>query len=179
MTKFFNESLERLLGIEGGWSNHKDDPGGATQWGITEATARKWGYKGRMKDLPLKIARNIYFKEYWQYNRVDDIALYNPELAWDVFDFGVNAGPQRSAEYLQDTLNLMNENQELWKDIAVDGWIGGETLGAIKSMLRVRGQVGMKVLQVAVECRHACYYMSIRKKEVFMYGWLRARIVED
>lgn len=46
MIDHFIEAWRETLGKEGGYSNHRDDPGGATTFGITEAVARHHGYKG-------------------------------------------------------------------------------------------------------------------------------------
>ena len=61
----FEEAFERLLGHEGDFVDHADDPGGATRWGITERTARAHGYTGPMRDLPVCVARGIAKIAYW------------------------------------------------------------------------------------------------------------------
>ena len=35
----FDDAFTRLLGHEGGYVNHRDDPGGETNWGISTAPA--------------------------------------------------------------------------------------------------------------------------------------------
>ncbi len=49
------EYLDELIKREGGYVNNQVDKGGVTKYGITEAVARKKGYKGNMKDLPRKL----------------------------------------------------------------------------------------------------------------------------
>jgi len=51
MDTAFDTAFERLIGHEGGYVNHPDDPGGETNWGITLRTAREQGYTGEMRDL--------------------------------------------------------------------------------------------------------------------------------
>lgn len=41
-----NPVIDGILSLEGGYVNNPADRGGATNWGITEATARAFGYKG-------------------------------------------------------------------------------------------------------------------------------------
>lgn len=62
--KNFERALNRLAKFEGGYVNDKDDKGGETNWGISKAVAREYGYKGEMKDLSKKTANNIYYNLY-------------------------------------------------------------------------------------------------------------------
>ena len=50
--KNFDRAFAALLGHEGGYSNHPDDPGGETNWGVTLTVARANGYVGRMQEMP-------------------------------------------------------------------------------------------------------------------------------
>ena len=68
----FERAVEKTLKLEGGFVNDPDDPGGATKYGITEATARAHGYTGDMRELPLDVAREIYKKSYWDIARLDE-----------------------------------------------------------------------------------------------------------
>jgi lysozyme family protein len=45
-----NPIIDGILAMEGGYSLNPKDKGGATNWGITEATARD-GYTGEMINL--------------------------------------------------------------------------------------------------------------------------------
>ena len=56
----FDTAFNKLLGIEGDYSDHPSDPGGKTRWGVTEAVAREVGYRGDMRDLPVDLAKRIY-----------------------------------------------------------------------------------------------------------------------
>jgi len=112
----FDACFTRLLGHEGGYSNHPDDPGGATNWGITEAVARANGYSGDMRKLTQTQARQIYRKLYW-----DPPGIINlpPELHFDVFDGAVNSGPTQAVKWLQRAIGVVD-----------DGVIGQKTLHA-------------------------------------------------
>jgi lysozyme family protein len=61
----FDDAFIKVIGIEGRYSNNPTDSGGATMYGITEAVARAYGYTGRMQDMPLGIAKEIYRQRYW------------------------------------------------------------------------------------------------------------------
>ena len=46
-----DDMIERTIGHEGRYSNHADDTGGETMFGITKAVARSNGYGGPMGQL--------------------------------------------------------------------------------------------------------------------------------
>ncbi|MEQ9245176.1 MAG: glycosyl hydrolase 108 family protein, partial [Nitratireductor sp.] len=51
MRENFVPSLNFTLGEEGGWSDHKDDPGGATMRGVTLRTFRRFKPGASKRDL--------------------------------------------------------------------------------------------------------------------------------
>ena len=69
-----DQIIEGVLGKEGGYVNNSADKGGPTRWGITQNTARAYGYKGDMKDLPRETAKAIYTQQYWLEPKFDKIA---------------------------------------------------------------------------------------------------------
>ncbi len=110
----FDVAFHRLLGHEGGYSDHPDDPGGATMWGVTERVARAQGYQGAMRDLPIDTAKAIYRALYWDAIRADDLP---PALRYAVFDAAVNSGTQQSVRWLQAAVGA-----------DVDGMVGPQTM---------------------------------------------------
>lgn len=113
----FDAAFDRLLGHEGGYSFHKEDPGGETMWGITYRVASAFGYKGEMRYLPREKAKEIYRSLYWDVCRCDDM----PEaLRFDLFDAAVNSGPKQAAKWLQRIVNAVE-----------DGRIGPMTLALV------------------------------------------------
>jgi lysozyme family protein len=96
----YDACLSKTLAYEGGYVNHPSDPGGATNFGITIAVARKhWKYDASpmdMKAMPIGVAKAIYRREYW--DKVGGDALpAGPDLV--NFDFGVNSGVSRAKTY--------------------------------------------------------------------------------
>ena len=59
-----DEIINEIIRVEGGYSNDKNDAGGETMYGITVAVARANGYAGNMKDMPRKVAYDIYYNQY-------------------------------------------------------------------------------------------------------------------
>lgn len=115
----FDESFTRLLGTEGGYSNHPNDPGGETMWGVTVATARATGYAGPMKDLPVDTAKSIYRKQYWDPVRADDLPS---AIRYHVFDAAVNSGCAQAAKWLQCAIG-----------VPADGHVGPVTFAAARA----------------------------------------------
>ena len=60
-----NPIIDGILAMEGGYSLNPKDKGGATNWGITEATARAHGYTGEMINLTRTEAFSILEEDYW------------------------------------------------------------------------------------------------------------------
>jgi lysozyme family protein len=117
----FKVCLAETLGHEGGYVDHPDDPGGATNLGITHETLAAWRGKPVTKmdvrDITLAEAAAIYHARYWLPIRGDALPQ-GVDLA--VFDFSVNSGPGRAVKCLQSVLGITQ-----------DGAVGPMTLAAI------------------------------------------------
>lgn len=59
----FDRVMRFISRVEGGWSNHPDDRGGATKYGIIASVARRHGYD--VRSLTPEQAKQIYYKDYW------------------------------------------------------------------------------------------------------------------
>jgi lysozyme family protein len=175
----FEQEIQRLLGVEGGYSDRAADRGGKTRFGITEATARRHGYAGAMADLPLETAKAIYRADYWDADRLDEIGVMSPPVAHEMFDTGVNCGIGTAAEFLQDALNDLNRDEADYRDIPVDGHIGPATLLALKAYLGRRGAMGVIVLLRCLNAAQIMRYRQICKRdksqEKNLYGWVLQR----
>lgn len=120
----FIACLAQTLKWEGGYSNDKYDPGGATMKGIIQ---REYDAYRKRAGKPKQSVRNItdeeveyiYFNSYWDEVRADELPAGVDEV---VFDFGVNSGTVTSIKGLQRCLG-----------VAVDGQIGQETLHAVEA----------------------------------------------
>lgn len=110
----FDAAFDILLGHEGAYSRHPDDPGGETMWGVTRKVALQEGYTGDMHVLPRDFAKAVYRKRYWDAVRADEL----PEpLRFPVFDSAVNSGVKQAVVWLQRAL-----------DIGEDGILGPLTM---------------------------------------------------
>lgn len=118
----FDKAFDMLMLHEGGYVNHPDDPGGETNYGITKATARRNGYDGPMKSLPLDVARRIAKVEYWDAVRADALP---DQIRFDVFDTCYHSGPVRAIRLLQQALGFIGTD--------VDGIFGRNTLARVQA----------------------------------------------
>lgn len=169
--------IEGILGKEGGFVDHPDDRGGATNWGITERVAREHGYRGSMADLPREEAKRILESAYWFKPGLDRVAKISMQVAIELADTGVNMGQHFPAVSLQRWLNVFNRRQP---ELATDGIIGSRTLEALDTFIKARGSDGETVLVKALNCTQGHRYLEItegrRENESFIFGWVKNRI---
>lgn len=181
MTKAAIKAIEKVLGVEGRYDDNPNDSGGKTAWGITEAVARAYGYRGSMKNLPLKTAVDIYNRRYWHVLRLDEVnEVAGFDLAYELFEQAVNMGQIRAGEHLQRLLNAMNRFGTYWPDLIVDGIVGARTISALKSYAGKRGSEGTEVLIKGLNALQGSFYIRLaetrEKDEDFVYGWIKNRL---
>lgn len=173
--------IAEVIDREGGYVNHPADRGGPTNWGITIAVARRHGYNGDMRALTRPQAAAIYAADYWHSLKLDEVAQFSTDLALVLFDFGVNSGPGRAAEYLQRQLNVLNNRGKFYRDIAVDGAFGNASMTALRGFAAARGDGGLEVLAHTVNAERIVFCRGLAERsesqEAFTYGWFR-RVVE-
>ncbi len=99
----FNTAFDLLITHEGGFSNHPDDPGGATMYGVTEKVARAEGFTGSMRNFSLNDAKAIYRKNYWDACRCDQMP---DTLRYPLFDAAVNSGANQAIKWLQSAVGV-------------------------------------------------------------------------
>ena len=164
----FNAFFKTLLKHEGGFVNDPDDPGGATNKGVTMNTFKLYakellGVEPTLDNLKIMTdeqAGKIYKKMYWDKVYGDDIEHQN--LANIFFDFYVNAGGN-AVKVMQRCLLDMGQN------VTVDGAFGAGSLKALKS-------VKLPDLYTRYKQARKTYYVDLTKKnprlEKFLKGWL-------
>lgn len=173
----FDECVNIVVGFEGGYSDHPQDRGGKTKYGITEATLNAAFSAGlvshnNIKELSVDEAKIIYKANYWDKCKCD--SLPKP-LDLCVFDTAVNCGVGTSSKFLQETINKTVGANIL----AMDGIIGAMTLGAVEGWLsRYKADCAFPILflcNLFIDCRLQ-YYSNIVAKNgsqiVFLRGWL-------
>jgi len=162
--------------VEGGFSDHPDDPGGKTNHGVTEAVARDNGYHGDMQVLPKSLAQQIYIQDYVTGPGFDRVIALSPALGEKLVDAGVNAGPGQAARWLQEALNQLSRGGADYPRIAVDGRVGAGTLAAYQALERKRGREKACELTVKlIDVQQGAHYMRLNKP-AFIVGWADHRL---
>jgi lysozyme family protein len=175
---YFAEAWKRTLGHEINpdrtYSNDPADRGGATRYGITERVARRWGYKGDMRDLPLELAEKIARLEYWEGPGFHRIAEVSPAIAFELFEENYNMRYGFAGESLQRVLNGLNRDED-YPDLKVDGKCGSATRDALQRFIAKRGTQGEAVLLGLLNGLQAAEYLRIVEsndsQRKFLYGW--------
>lgn len=168
----FQHCVRHILEHEGGLSNHKRDPGGITQWGISLRFLRAAGIDidgdGNVDaDDIIALTRpgaiQIYRKYWW--DKYKYIAFNEIEVVEKVFDMAVNMGGRAAHKQLQIAINRIQQ-----KPITVDGILGGQTFGAANSH-------NPKTLRQSLRDCAKHYYRQIIANnpamKVFEDGWFR------
>jgi lysozyme family protein len=164
----FNKIFEYILSVEGGYSNDKADKGGKTKYGIIEVEARKYGYKGDMKDLTKDIAKDIYKNKYYLSNNLDKIK--DKRVALSIADWTINSGSW-GLKKAQQAVNILKGDV-----LVVDGRIGEKSIEAINS-------VNPELFLTQYHELQRKFYKAIvdnnPSQSVFLKGWLNRVIKKE
>lgn len=144
---------------EGGYVNHPDDPGGATNYGVTQVTFARWR---RMRGERISDVKNLSHAEAQQiieFQFFDKVAADRlpSGLDYAMADYSVNSGPAKAAKALQRILG-----------VTADGIIGVQTLAA------VRKEPVEELIKDLCDERWA-FMQSLRHFDSFKNGW-RVRV---
>jgi lysozyme family protein len=183
----FALAFAALKATEGGWSDDERDRGGETYAGISRRHYPRWsGWKRidaakRSKGFPANLAADRYLprmiarfykRHYWDRFLGDDLPL--DELGAELLDASVNVGLKRAVRFMQESLNLLNRNQQDYPDIVVDGLLGERTLEVMRRHLAVN-RTPRYLLKVANIVQGGFYLDIMRqnpRQERFARGWL-------
>jgi len=166
-----------VLRHEGGFSNDPDDPGGATDFGISlrflegldDLDGDGWldGDFDHDGDVDIddilamdeEDAIEIYKAQWWNRYSYDRLADAGGDLlAIKVFDLAVNMGPRRSHKRLQEGI------KDCGHAVSVDGIVGPNTLGAIRTC-------DQSDLLRNYQHQAASFYRSLHRQK-YLDGWL-------
>lgn len=157
----FERAFNKVLESEGThYTDHPNDNGGPTKFGITIADYSRWCGKkvasSDVKNMTMEEAKKIYKKFYWDSMKLDEIVDYG--VAYAIFDQGVNKGVGKGVQLAQ-----------LAAKVKADGVMGPVSIVAINAM---------KPMEFYVEYFFIAQlgYIDIVKRNssqmVFLKGWI-------
>jgi lysozyme family protein len=158
----FEFAVYRTLESEGVLSDHPDDSGGLTKYGITSRDYPKLDIRG----LTQERAVAIYQRDYW--DKLDLDRISSRYIAAEIFDTAVNCGIRKAGEIAQQAVNLLGP------DIVVDGLVGPATREALNNLAR-RYELP---LVMALNFYQGMWYAYLQranpdKYDAFIKGWMR------
>lgn len=174
--------VDETIRVEGGYVKDPSDSGGETNYGVTIGTARQYrghwdeyNWDGNMNTMPREFAEDVYTYGYYYKPSFNLVAEKSEIIAKELFDTGVNVGTSRPSKWLQELLNVFNNQQMYYKDIRVDGIIGSKTASALQAFLTKRGVEGEKTLYNMLNALQGEFYFSLAKSrpkdEKYIWGW--------
>lgn len=106
----FDSAIEHVRSEEGGYVDNPLDPGGRTNFGITQRLLVRVRSSYPGLKLPLDVAdltwlqaRDVYRVEFWKPLRGDELPAY---IALSLLDAAVNSGAARAVKWLQLALRV-------------------------------------------------------------------------
>lgn len=151
----FEACLPIILASEGGFVDDPQDPGGATNLGITLAELSAW--RGRVctiadvEALTVADVAPIYQADYWN---VTHCSQWPAGVDLCVFDCAVNEGPGQAVRTLQRAAGVV-----------ADGEVGPATLAAV-------ARSDVPTLIKRIEAIRDAFYESLKTFPRFGKGWL-------
>ena len=178
----FDWAVENVLHHEGGWVNNPNDPGGATNFGISLRYLQARGDLDGdgLPDGDLDGDGDVDIDDIRLASRDDAIELYrtgfwNPGRFGEVqsslvavksFDMAVNMGSKQAWKLVQRACN------KLGSQLIVDGKVGANTLKAVNSYRKTDYQ-----LIETIRERQANFYETLIERkpslDEFRLGWRR------
>lgn len=156
----FRDVINITLDWEGGYVDHPSDPGGKTNYGITERFARARGYRGHMRDLSLEQALQWYQESIWDRYKFYEL---NPQVGRYLFDMAVNHG--------QWTRIAQRAAKKYWQPLEVDGVWGEDTHWAFMNLDHMHSFL-MNLMVERVRYGEEIVSRN-RRLGTFWLGWIR------
>lgn len=167
----FDNDLVVILKNEGGFVDDPDDPGGRTNFGITQETYQNW-HDAHYNSSEVVDVKNIstedvslIYNGYYVECGADRIGIVNPGLGIQLFDCAVNCGIGTAVKMLQKVLGTLQ-----------DGMIGPATL----AMVNEESNISCTSLKERYMLARMIYYVKLVLKKPsmnkFLLSWLTRTI---
>lgn len=163
----FDLAIPIILRHEGGFVNNSNDPGGATNYGVSLRWLKSQGLAGDIdhdgdvdiadiKGLTPALASEFYRTQWW--NKYSYGTIVAQMVATKVFDMSVNLGPPRAHKIVQQIIGVIQ-----------DGVLGP------KSFQEINAASNLSLLTRIQEAQ-ATFYRSLvaanPARQEFLNGWL-------
>ena len=173
--------INDILRREGGYNDHKEDRGGATNHGVSLRYARGIGLdldgdndvdEDDIKMVTPEVAAELYRRDFFYGPRIDRFPEF---LQAHVFDMAVNMGPRPAVRIVQRTCNLCRRAAPhllKFDRLLVDGFVGEITITAVRQCYRV---MDTSFINAVVDSRREAYMEIIARdpeQEKFRKGWM-------
>ncbi len=153
----FDETMARVLAMEGGYVNDPSDSGGETNFGISKASYPDLDIRALTRDQAL----DIYRRDFWHGTRIYSLS---DAVAGVTLDLAINMGPKPAIILAQTAL------RDTGAILTPDGVIGGLTIAA-------SGSASVPRFMAALRWRAVLHYLALVDHSPalrrFRDGWLR------
>ena len=178
----YQPAFAKIIELEGGLTDHPDDPGGVTKYGISlrwlqtqeEYELGDIDNDGDLdyqdiEELTLKDAKALYKKHWW--DKYGYESIQNQAVAVKIFDMSVNMGARQAHKLLQRAINCVL-GQRAIKD---DGVLGPNTGQAMNLALQ-QPHALLAALRAQQEGFYRLLVAKNDKFSAFLQGWLNRAI---
>lgn len=167
----YEKAIQKTLEHEGGYTNNPKDPGGETNFGITQKELTRvhesLGLPSSVKELTKENAKTYYKKEWWDKYHYESIK--SSKIATKLFDMAVNLGASKSTQIAQQSCNSF----WFYNLLVVDGIIGSKTIKVINGIVLAGLE---QVLMNAIINKQKLFYEHLVDQKpnlkIFLKGWL-------
>lgn len=179
--------INKVLENEGGFVDHRLDPGGATNHGVSLRWLLQLGdvdndgvlegdFDGDgdvdVDDIRMMTREDsikLYRERWWEPNHYSQI--HSIRVAYKAFDFAINMGTKGSGRIIQRAVNRVMADH-----LKVDGNLGAKSIQAINGIVSTRKAHQQLVRFICAEA--LARYVRIYEKDpsryvVFLLGWSR------
>lgn len=156
MRSTYTAAMKLIRQFEGGYVNHPRDPGGATNFGVTQAVYDEYRASKRMSKQSVRLIAEaevdeIYLTKYSAKIRYDDLPA---GVDFATLDGAVNSGVSRGSKWLQSALGVSS-----------DGVVGAKT---VASAARADA---LKVIK-SIYSKRTGFFRGLSTFSTFGKGWL-------
>jgi len=171
------------MGHEGGYSLLKIDRGGETFMGISRRywpSWMGWNLVDKLKASPEELSKSVELKVFAQdfykanfWDRFVGDEIPDQEIANELFDTSVNLGVHKAVMILQFSVNKLNRNGALFRNLIEDGLYGSSTGRALSFIVKNHRDAAVLYKMMNVEQGH--HYnkrmTESEDQEAFARGW--------